>query len=293
MPIAFRSPVPTEADWQTQKEAIKLCRGGACYAALTAHFHTTSQPRLEWSIDHRRPYGADDDELDQSNSNKYLRWRQGKALPSNSSIRRVYQRSGGSVRLGFWRDLPLWGLLQQQPPALQCLHTLLEGSPSGIRRILFLDVEPGETGRYSHAILEGSEMRALRNLGSLDAFIALLCLSRQGELLENDQQQYLPAACAYDIFPKVLYSYPPLRYVWKTLFSCLERIFWRRVYANGMYFDFPIETVCSSLETLHDDPSAPLPQRTGKRLRVIDDDPLKAIEDKIAKATSRHSPRRK
>lgn len=286
MPIAFRSPVPTDADWQAQKNGIKLCRGAACYAALAAHFGTDSQAPLEWRVDHRRPYGADNDEVDKSNSNKYLRWRQGKTLPSDGSVQQVYERSGGGVRLDFWRDLPLWELLQRMPLPIPRLHALLESAPTGIRRILFADAAPSETGRYAHAMLEGSELRAIRNLRSLDAFMALLCLSRKGEILDDDVYQYLPAACAYDIFPRVLYSYPPLRCEWETLFACLERIFWRRVYSNHGYFEFPIETIRSSLQRLDDDPPAHLPRKSGNRLRVVDSDPLKALEDRLARTKS-------
>ena len=284
MPIGFRPPIPNAADWQAQKFAIRLCRGAACYAALTAHFGTRNQTRLEWTIDGRRPYGADNDDVDQSSSNKYLRWGQGKTLPSNSSVDLVYEHSGGAVRLNFWRDLPLWELLQPQPPSLQRLHAILEASPPGVRRILFIDVEPGEGGRYSHTRLRRSELLALRNLRSLDAFTALLCLARKGELLEDDQYQYLPSACAYDMLPRLLYSHPPLRCQWEMLFSCLERIFWRRVYVSGDYFEFPIETVRSSIETLDKDSSAPLPQKSGKRIRVIDDDPITTLEKKFERA---------
>ena len=283
MPIAFLPPLPPADGWSGHKKDVKRCRGTVCYGALTAHFGTDSPKELEWRVDGRRPYRGEGDE---STSNKYRRWRQGKALPHDDTVSHVLTRSGGGVRLDFWRDLALWELLAPVPPPMQRIHRLLEGSPMPIRRILFQDGLPDQSGRFHHSMLNREQQQAIRNQHSLGAFIALLCLARKGESLEDDPAHYLPAACAFDIFPRVLYTHRPLRYHWEGLFDCLDRIFWRRVYAGGILHRFPIETVQSSLQALDADPSATLPRMSGKRFRVIETDPLRHIEERMARAVS-------
>jgi hypothetical protein len=162
----------------------------------------------------------------------------------------------------------------------------MEGSSSTIRRILIVDSHMVRTGRFQPAILKRDQTLAIRNQYSLDALIVLLCLARKGEVLEEDSLHFLPAECAFDILPRVLYSYRPLNYRWEDLFACLERVFWKRLYGDGAYFKFPIETVRTSLRVLNSDPAAKLPRKSGNRLRVIGEDPLKEIEDRMARATS-------
>ena len=284
MPITFVPPLPTNEDWIAHKEAVKRCRGMVCYGAVAAHFGTDSPKKLEWRIDRREPYGEGDS--DRSSSNKFRRWRQGKALPHDDTILQVGQRSADGVRLGYWRDLPLWELLNLEPLPIQRIHRLLEGSSLAVRRILFTDDEPGKSGRFHHSMLERQEILAIRNLGSLDAFHALLCLARKGEALEDDPLHYLPSACAFDLLPRVLYSHKPLRYQWEGLFNCLERIYWKRVYITGSSYLFPIETIRASLAALDADPGTVLPRMSGNRYRVIGGDPYKRIEDDMAQAVS-------
>ncbi len=89
--------------------------------------------------------------------------------------------------------------------------------------------------------------------------------------MEDDAQHYLPSACAYDIFPRILYTYRPLRYRWEKLFACIERMYWNRVYMDGLYVGFPIETVRLSLAQLDAAPSSLLPEISGGRLRPSGD----------------------
>lgn len=283
MPIGFQHPLPPLDNWVSHKQEVKRSRGATCYAALAAHFGTDSPKELEWRIDRRRPYGG---EGDPSISNKYRRWRQGKGLPNDDTIARVSERSAGGVRLGFWRDLPLWELLAPEPPEIKRLHKIMEGSSSTIRRILFGDSHPDRVGRFQPSMLKRDQTLAIRNQYSLDALIVLLCLARKGEILEEDPFHFLPSACAFDILPRILYSYRPLHYRWEDLFACVERIFWKRIYGDGVFFKFPIETVRTSLLSLNGDPAAKLPRESGNRLRVIEGDPLKEIEDRMARATS-------
>lgn len=266
MAIGFLPPFLPSADgWASHRMQVKRCRGEACYGAVAAHFGTESPKELEWRVDRRRPYQSNGDD---SLSNKYRRWRQGKALPSDETVAHVAARSAGGVRLDFWRDLPLWELLAPEPPALRRLHQILEGRSALTRRILF--GEPGLEGRINHAQLARHQTLALRNHRSLDAFIALLCLSRKGELLEDDSHHYVPAACAFDLLPRIVYAYRPLRYRWENLFVCLRRIYWRRVYSSQMYFKFPMKTVAVSLRRLDEDPFAILPAMSGIRRRNSD-----------------------
>jgi hypothetical protein len=244
------------------------------------HFGTDSPKALEWRVDRRRPYCSSDDE---SLSNKYRRWRQGKA-PSDDTVAHVATRSAGGVKLDFWRDLALWDLLAPEPPPIHWMHRLLARSSRSVRRILFGDTDLEE--RLRHSLLETEQTLAIRNQHSLEAFITLLCLARKGEILEDDPHHFLPAACAFDILPRILYSHQPLRYRWESLFQCLERIFWKRVYSTGAYYHFPIETVRSSLDALDADPATELPRMSGRRFRVVDSDPLKRIEERMARAKS-------
>ncbi|MEZ5462796.1 hypothetical protein [Dokdonella sp.] len=252
---------------------MKRCKGGACYGALASHFGTDSPKQLEWRVDGRRPYGRDSDA---AASNKYRRWRQGKALPHKETILHVASRTAMSVRLDDWIDLPLWELLAPEPPAMQRIHELLEESPTAIRRILFMDSSPDRLGRYRHSMVNRQQTLAIRNQYSLDALIALLCLARKGEVLDDDPHHFLPSACAFDIFPRVLFAHQPLRYVWQELFSCIERIFWKRSYVDGMHYNFPESSVRSSLRALDVNPSAILACMSGKNTRLVQQEQSKS-----------------
>lgn len=244
---------------------LKRIRGAVCFGALASHFGAESSKKLEWRVDRRLPYGED---VDSSPSNKYLRWRQG-TLPHDVSLAHVEARTAGSVRLGYWRDLPLWQIISPNPPSISSLHRFLEQMPKNIRKILLHHTSPAIYGRFHHAIPERSQILAVRNQRSLDAFMTLVCLARKGEVLENHQFHFLSAACAYEILPRVLYSHKPLRYQWEGLFAYLHQILWCGVYPNGAPFHFPIETVRQSLDALDADPAANLPNFSGSRVPKV------------------------
>lgn len=250
-------------DPKTQKSELKKARGTACFGALAAHFGTESADQLEERVDGRTIRNEDGEK---SSSNKFRRWRQEGKLPKDDSVRRALERSAGAVDLAFWRDLPLWELLDPEPPPIWKLHRVIESSGRNVRCILFFEEEPERHG-FNHSLPDRSQILAVRNLRSLDALQVLLALARKGEQLEDAPQQYLPSACAFDILPYVLYSYKPLAYRWEGLFRCMERIFWNMVYVNGMYFEFPIEDIEAALLSLENDPALPLPSRSGKRQR--------------------------
>lgn len=281
MPIDFR--VPPEDGWSAHLKEVKRARGTACYGAMAAHFGTDSPKTLEWRVDRREPYSQNNDP---SSSNKYLRWRQGKALPHPDSIEHLRIRSGGAVRLDYWKDLPLWELLTPEAPTMSRLNRLLEQSPMNIRRHLFVDGEPDTRGRFYHARPEGDQIRAIRNQESLEALIALLCLARKGEELEDDPQHFFPSACAFDILPRVLHGNPALRYRWEGLFACIERLFWSRIYVDGVTYWFPIDTVRQGLAKLDSNPAAILPSMSGGRSRSVKEDRITRMLERFENGQS-------
>jgi hypothetical protein len=276
VPIPFQSPLPPGDNWAAHRAEVKRSRGTACYGALVTHFGTDSPKELELRVDHRSPYRTEGG--DASISNKYRRWRQGKALPNDDSIRHVLKQTGGSLRLERWRDLMLWELLDPEPPSIQRINHLLEQSAPLVRKILFFDGAPNNLGRYVHSNPDRAMTLGIRNHFSLDAFLTLLCLARKGELLEEDPQHFLPATCAFDIFPRVLYAHPQLAYRWEGLYACLERIYWRRLYGDGIYYSREIGTVRANLHALQANPAAALTMLSGRRVRNLNSDPLGEIE---------------
>ncbi|WP_290594578.1 hypothetical protein [Arenimonas sp. SCN 70-307] len=260
MPTTYRDSF----DAKIHRDAVKRARGSACYGALAAHFGTQSPTLLEMRVDGRQPYGEDGEKVA---SNKYNRWRQGKALPSDVTVAHVSQKSAGAVRLDCWRDLPLWELLAAECPPVPRLHRIIEQSHS-VRHVLFLDGKPDRFG-YNHAPLDRKNALGLRNLRSLDAFIALLALARKGEQLEHAPQHYLPALCAFDILPYVLSGNPALRYRWEGLFGCCKRIFWNMIYVTGQVGQFRLEEVQTRLRALEVEPGVPLPQLAGVRVKTL------------------------
>lgn len=258
--MTYREPFDAKA----HRDAVKRARGTVCYGALANHFGTQSPTLLEARVDGRRAY---DEEGEKATSNKYKRWRQGKSLPSDETVGHVSRRSAGAVRLDYWRDLTLWELLAVECPPVPLLHRIIEHSAS-VRHVLFLDGEPQRFG-YNHAPLDRENALGLRNLRSLDAFIALLALARKGEQLEHAPQHYLPALCAFDILPYVLYGHPALRYQWSGLFGCLKRIFWNMIYVTGQVGRFPMEEAQARLMALEADPLTPLPHLAGVRARKV------------------------
>lgn len=264
MPISFR--VTPNDGWVSHIENVRVAQATACYGALAAHFGTESPKLLERRADERASCDQDDE---RAFSNKYRRWRKGSA-PHDTSVAHIYARTAGAVRLDFWRDLPLWELLAPQAPPMARLLRLLENRSQNVRQILLRDPCGMQPDRFNHSPPTRAQILGIRNLRSLDAFVALLCLARKGEQMEDDTQHFLPSACAYDIFPHILYTYRSLRYRWEGLFTCIERLYWSRVYMDGLYVEFRIETIRRSLAQLDSDPSSRLPEKSGRRLRPSD-----------------------
>lgn len=263
MAIPFRPPEPTEEQWADHQREVAKCRGATCFAALAAHFKTKSPVVLEKRVDGRSPYITQGGE--RSSSGKYRRWFRDGIAPSDDTIERVLGLTDNAFDLGYWRDLILWQLLARDPPALDKLHYLMEESfPRSIRKILFDEYDRDRFGRFIHFDIGREQILDLRDVRSLPAFLAMLCLAREGELLGDDPRHSLPTMCAFDMLPYVLHRCAPLRFRWENLFACLERVFFRRIYGDsGAYYDFPRQRVASGLVTLDSDPNAPLRQMSG------------------------------
>lgn len=261
MPIPHRPPAPTLDDWLKHARALKKVRATVCFAMLAQHYGSYSPIVLETRVDGRLAYISEVGE--RSWSGKYRRWLRDGILPSDETSERVLAHSGGAVDLRTWRDLRLWKLLTPAPPTLPKLHDLMEQFPAPIRNILFFASERNHLNRFIHTDVGRQRTLRLRNIGSLDAFAALLCLAREGELLSDDPRHSLPAMCAFDVFPRVLLAHAQLRYRWESLYACVERIYWRRLYGDGAYLPFAIDRVRANLAALDTNPLAPLDVMSG------------------------------
>jgi hypothetical protein len=260
MSIPFRDPEPDEAAWKEHAKDIANCRGVACFSALAQHFGTTSPTALERHVDGRMPYVTAGG--DQSISGKYRAWLHG-SIPNDETCEWVRLQTENAVRLKCWRDHPLWRLLERDPPAIEWLHRQKEALPPKVGKFLFLD-GIGHDNRYIHVNLTRSETLRLRNVGTLDAFVALLCLAREGETMGDHPKHYLSSACAFDAFPRVLITQYPLRFRWESLYACLNRVFFRRLYGHGSYFEFKRESVYETLSALDEDPKAKWAMKSGR-----------------------------
>lgn len=89
--------------------------------------------------------------------------------------------------------------------------------------------------------------------------------------MESDPQNFLPVACAFDILPYALYSHSPFAYRWEALSHCLDRIYWQRLYGDGMDYETKIEVVRQHLSRLRIDPTTILPMTmSGRRVRNVE-----------------------
>lgn len=287
MLLPFRPPEPTAKEWAEHQREIGRCRGSACFKALAVHYETNSPSKLEALVDGRTYITK---QGDRSTSNKFRVWfRDGKA-PSDDTVCHVYNVTHGKVDLRYWRDLILWQLLAHEPPSLIRLQYLMEESfPRSIRGILFFAYDRDRFGRYHHGDIGRERTLELRDRRSLDALLAMLCLARKGEILGDDSQHSLPTMCAFDMLPYVLHQSAPLRFRWEKLFSCLERVFFRRLYGeDGDCCSFPRERVEEGLAALDNDPNAILRPMSGLRAkRKIDAPPAPDDDEQKLRAILR------
>ena len=229
------SPEPMPSDpfepWRIHLAEVSRCRGTACFAALAAHFGTTSPVVLEARVDQRHAYLTANG--DRAWSGIYRRWQRDGVLPTDKTAERVLIRSGGAVDLRRWRDLALWWLLTPGPKFVTSLQQRAAQFSSQIRRLVFENYESSLVGEYSSLEIAPRRIVSLRNLRSLEAFHALVYLARESEWIGSEPRQMLPAYCALEIFPGVLRRYAPLRYRGELLSNCVESVLSRRLLPTG------------------------------------------------------------
>lgn len=223
-PISFQFPEP----WITHSVELRKCRGTACFAALATHFGVSSPRRLEELINNRMYVTRAGD---RTSPGTYLKWKRDGAYPSNEIIEKILQLTLRSVNLYFWRDHKLWDALRLFPEFLVSPREYIESLPSGIQEVL--KGEPAENDVYSHPRFCTSDQQVLRlrDIRSLDAFVALLFLSRYEQRPEITKPNFLPAICLMEIFPYVIHQHPQLRFDWERLFICTKRILFRHEFA--------------------------------------------------------------
>ena len=105
----------------------------------------------------------------------------------------------------------------------------------------------------------------LRDMRSLDGFIALVALAREGEILEEDSKQLPPARCAFEIFPLILLDNPHLYACWEDLFCVLKLAIWDREFHGGAgCAEYTFENVKVGLEAYANDRYTKLPWSAGR-----------------------------
>lgn len=244
MPIPLRPPLPDEPAWIAHAEEIDRLRGSVCFNVLVAHFGVRSPRALEAKISGVAPTGDG-----AAPSGKYRRWWRYGAMPSDDTVAEIRAKTLGAVAIDQWRDLPLYELLARDAPSIARLQQIREAMPPRVRRVLFERGRPIDD-RWIHLRLERNDYLTLRELGTLPAFITLLSLAREGEVLGHDPSHFIPSACAFDMLPHVLLATPSLLEQWPRLFACLDRVFFRRVYADGITFPFDPSIVVEALAGL-------------------------------------------
>ncbi len=297
MGILQRHPVSLDMLREHQKR-IDRCRGIACFQELALVFGTDSPNRLESIID-GEPSKNEDGALNWSR--KYRRYKQGSATPQDDTLKKVRHKArelGKPENLTYWRHLELWVLLEEPPASLETIRTIMTLMPHDVRKVIFhleefeslkppfsqaivdeyIDSEPElkkillqlkeiESKRPQRLLRQAFSRKQaieLRNMRSLDGFIALVALAREGEVLEEDSKQALPARCAFEIFPLLLLDNPHLYACWEDLFWALKLAIWDRQLDGGFcYSEYTFENVKKGLEAYANDRYAKLSWSAG------------------------------
>lgn len=233
-------------------------------AELGRVFGTTESNRLEQLIDGKEVRRNAQGEAQWSR--KYDRYLQG-TVPGPSTIARAEaaaRRSGESIRLHYWLEHPLWRLLAEPALPLDAVRSILADLPRVIRRQLYHLELPDRYGRCLRQDFERNQVISLRDRGSLDAFVALLALAREGEILEEDPKHSLSARCAFEIFPLMVLDHPHLAERWVDLFLAVQMAFWAREYHGGFRFnDYTLCNAAYGIGALSHDRTARLPWTAG------------------------------
>lgn len=249
---------------KAHKKLIALCRGMTCLRELGRAFGTTESNALERMIDGKKVRRNKHGEAVWSR--KYARYKRGSA-PDDDTLMRAERAAialGRPIRLRYWRDHPLWTVLREPVVPLAEIRAIMASLPRIVRKELYHLGLMDPQGRQVRQEFSRNSVIRLRDLGTLDAFVGLLALAREGEILEDDPRQALPARCAFEMFPRILLDHPQLHANWQMLYEALETAFWRRVYHGGVMFsDYTLKNAELGLVATGEDRSVKLPWTAG------------------------------
>lgn len=272
MTLRQQHPVTPE-QLQAHKSRIARCRGAACLAELERVFGTAESNALERMIDGRTARRNANGEAVWSR--KYAHYATG-TVPDPSTVVRAEKAAsalGRPTRLRYWRGHPVWALLAEPVIPLAAVRSIMAELPLAVREQLYYLSLIDPHGRQIRQEFSRNSTLRLRDLGTLDAFAGLLALAREGEILEDDPRQALPARCAFEILPRVLLENPPLMCRWQDLFDALKLGFWNRVYHGGAIFpEYTLANLEHGLEAHTNRLATPLPWSAG--WLVADEDGL-------------------
>ena len=246
------------------RDRIALCRGSACKVEMGQVFGTSESNELERIIDGRT---ARRNELGVAQwSRKYDRYDKG-TVPDLETVAKAEAAAtvlGKLIRLRLWREHPLWTLLKEPVVSLETIRAIMAGLPRKVCREIYDLSDPNHQGEYSRHDFTRKHTLALRDLGTLDAFVGLLALAREGEIIVDEPRHWLPTLCAFEIFPLVLLDNPHFNARWEELYAAVELAFWRRVYHSGGHpAIYTLENAKFGFESVRRDRSVKLPWSAG------------------------------
>lgn len=249
---------------KAHKKLIALCRGMTCLTELGRAFGTTESNALERMIDGKKVRRNKHGEAVWSG--KYAHYKRGSA-PDDVTLLHAERAAialGRPIRLRYWRDHPFWTLLREPVVPLAEVRAIMASLPRVVRKELYHLCVMDPLDRQVRQEFSRNSVIRLRDLGTLEAFVGVLALAREGEILEDDPRQALPARCAFEMFPRVLLDNPQLHACWQPLYEALELAFWRRVYHGGAIFtDYTRQNAEFGLAAMGEDRSVKLPWTAG------------------------------
>ena len=244
-------PPLVRGEHERHDKALDACLGRCYRKLISIHFgiNLHQDKRLDAACGFTARGSGDPDD----STATIRRWGQGKR-PSPKSIDKVRRATLGAVDLDAWAAYPVIELAKLGAPCTkERLQALLLARSLRVRRRLDLEAD-GRSGTWFEAPSR-QELLRVRNLRSLDAFVALLALARRGELTEQAHDFVLPAMCAYDIWPRVVARTPALQWRWEELTACLHRAFWSRRYLDW-HMPTSMERLCTNVHTVLASPQA-------------------------------------
>jgi hypothetical protein len=243
----------SSSDLTKHKLRIRRCRGSACYTELALKTGISTADGLERLLYPNRGVGEDGTSI---RTGICRHWQQGK-VPSDDSLGRAVQHSGHGADLKYWRDLPLWSLLEEPfVSGGRELHVMLTKLGDGVRKILFVLSSPDTNGEFSSIDLSDSEVESLRKLRTLEAFTALLGLARLAYITGNDQKHAVCVASAFAIMGDIIHTHPQIASRAEDLFAAVWTSFAACSYLAGIRVWYEWEMIKDHLDALHKDPDA-------------------------------------